>query len=69
MRDTCRATCQRSHKYITAHMLCTAQDVPGDSVGITASDNDVEDVPSSVPSVVTVGATPDTADPNIRLGV
>ena len=54
-----RATSQRIHKSITAHMLCTAQEVPGDSVGITAPDNDVEDGPS----VVRAGVTPNTADP------
>ena len=40
-------------------MLCTAQEVPGDNVGLTTADNGVEDVPS----VVRVGATPNTADP------
>ena len=54
------ATCQRIHKYTTAHMLCAAQESNDDSVGITIPDSDVEDAPS----VVRVGVTPDTADPD-----
>ena len=45
-------------------MLCTEQEVPGDSVGLTTPDSDVEDVPS----VVRVGATSNTADPDDSRG-
>ena len=55
-----RATCQRIHKYITTHILCTEQEVPGDSVGLIKPDSDVEDAPS----VVRVGVSTDTADPD-----
>ena len=56
------ATCKRIHEYTTEHMLCTAQQVPGDDSvgGIINSDNGDEDVPS----VVRAGVTPNTADPD-----
>ena len=41
-------------------LLCTAQELNDEGVGITVPDKDVEDAPS----VVRVGVTPDTADPD-----